>query len=165
MFFFCLACNTVPENWHMCGNKCLTYKLTYKSPFLRSIGNEKRLCSKSRSPAPTDAYNGFRYYTLPSVSSQIVFPELLFRLLPMNSLFYGRAQKRSAGLRCISWWQLMMSHNISQVSRCEKMCDLCWQWANSLKFTAIVYICPKWGKQDPLIFFQKAVLPDWLLLN
>ncbi len=81
-------------------------QINLKSPFLRSMGNEKRLCSKSRSPAPTDAYSGFRNYTLPSVSSQIVFPELLFRLLPMNSLFYGRVQKRSPGLRCISRWKL-----------------------------------------------------------
>ncbi len=28
MFFFCLACNMVPENWHICVNKGITYLLT-----------------------------------------------------------------------------------------------------------------------------------------
>ncbi len=26
---FCLACNTAPENWHICVNKGLTYLLYY----------------------------------------------------------------------------------------------------------------------------------------
>ncbi len=25
MFFFCLACSVVPENWHICVNKGITY--------------------------------------------------------------------------------------------------------------------------------------------
>ncbi len=104
---FCWACNTVPENWHICVNKGLTYlHIHLKSSFLRSISDEKRVDSKSRSPSPTDASNGFGYYTLSSVINQIDFPELPFRLLPMNSLFYRRVQKRSPGLRCISRWLL-----------------------------------------------------------
>ncbi len=27
--FFCLACNIVPENWHICVNKGITYLLSY----------------------------------------------------------------------------------------------------------------------------------------
>ncbi len=34
--FFCLACNTAPENWHICVNRGLTYLLIYlkKSLFI-----------------------------------------------------------------------------------------------------------------------------------
>ncbi len=108
--FFCLACNTVPKNWHICGNKCLTYLyINLKSSFLRSIGDEKKLCSKLRSPSRVDASNGFGNYTLSSKINQLAFPELLFRLLSMNSLFYGRVQKRSTDLRCISRYNCLMS--------------------------------------------------------
>ncbi len=104
---FCLACNTVPENWHICAHKGLTYlQINLKSSFLRSIGDEKRVGSKSRSPFPTDASNGFGNDTLPSVINQLASPELLFRLIPMYSLFYGCVQKRSVGLSCISRWYL-----------------------------------------------------------
>ncbi len=29
MFLVCLACNMVPDNWHICVNKGITYLLTY----------------------------------------------------------------------------------------------------------------------------------------
>ncbi len=29
LMLFCLACNSVPENWYICVNKCQTYLLTF----------------------------------------------------------------------------------------------------------------------------------------
>ncbi len=42
MFFFCLACNMVPENWHICVNKGLTYLLTQWNEGHQSPQNECR---------------------------------------------------------------------------------------------------------------------------
>ncbi len=32
LMLFCLACNAVPDNWHICVNNGLIYLLTYFSP-------------------------------------------------------------------------------------------------------------------------------------
>ncbi len=168
---FCWACNTVPENWHICVNKGLTYlHIHLKSSFLRSISDENRVNSKSRSPSRTNASNGFGYYTLSSVINQIDFPELLFRLLPMNSLFYGRVQKRSPGLRCISRWKLFddlktiptkfpSSHGARKWVTCASNGRIHCNLQPSLRFITIQ------ANKTHLFFFQKALLPDWLLLN
>ncbi len=43
--FFCLACNIVPENWHICVNKGIIYLLTLSSD--SSLGISQDHCSAS----------------------------------------------------------------------------------------------------------------------
>ncbi len=47
MFFFCLACNMVPENWHICVNKGITYFYYYLD--LQSNPARTRNCTTIRS--------------------------------------------------------------------------------------------------------------------
>ncbi len=68
VFFFCLASNKVPKNWHICGNKGLIY-FTYLifDPELQEAQEQDVVTSHLSTPPPL-IFNGAIYLTPPLIS-------------------------------------------------------------------------------------------------